>query len=47
MPAVSRKQARFARLCEHADHPPSKCPKRGTLRHFTKTRKGTLLKGER
>ena len=51
MPATSSKQARFARMCEHADHPPSRCPKRGTLKHFQhvgkKPRKHTLLKGER
>lgn len=51
MPARSEKQARFARMCEHADHPPASCPKRGTLKHFERTakkaRKGTLLKGER
>lgn len=52
MPAVSEKQARFARYCEHADHPSSACPKRGTLKHFEHTakkkpRKGTLLKGDR
>lgn len=34
MPATSQKQARFARMCEHADHPPEKCPAKGTLTHF-------------
>ena len=49
MPATSRTQMRFAQMCEHADHPPEKCPKRGAMKHFTrmtKGRKGTLLKGE-
>ena len=39
MPAVSEKQARFARFCEHADHPGKACPKRGTLTHFQHTAK--------
>ena len=51
MPATSGKQARYARMCEHSDHPPSSCPKRGALRHFQrvgkKGRKTTMLKGER
>ena len=34
MPAVSARQARFARMCEHADHPPTRCPKRGALKDF-------------
>ena len=49
MPATSQKQARFARMCEHADHPPSKCPARGTLKHFEhmkKPRSRAILKGE-
>lgn len=49
MPAVSERQARFARYCEHAHHPGKACPKRGTLKHFEHTKKPrhTLLKGER
>lgn len=49
MPAKSMKQARFARMCEHADHPPAKCPKRGALKHFEKMKPShrmTMLKGE-
>lgn len=37
MPAVSQAQARFAGMCEHADHPPERCPQRGTLRDFVST----------
>lgn len=44
MPAKSKAQRRFMAMCQHSDHPPSRCPDMSNEQydHFSKTNEKDL-----